>query len=229
VPLNILCNGNQLDALFIFNIFRQSTPTYFWHVYFTSSGGIYCIFRVNGTCYTFKLTGCWSGQNGTPSWPAASQLKRITRTNCYTCRQIVYLVGFHYLLTYSMDQSPSREANRYAASQDIPRILWNPKVHYRIHKCAPPASILSQLSQVHTATSYFLKIHLNIILPSAPGSPQWSLSLRFRPETPVHRFANIDYFAVKVLNRNCIIWNKMWDGLRNFKLRYMSLRKNLKM
>jgi len=33
-----------------------------------------------------------------------------------------------YLLTYSMEQSPSREANRFSASQ-IPRILWDPKVH----------------------------------------------------------------------------------------------------
>ena len=82
-----------------------------------------------------------------------------------------------YLRTYSMEQSPSWEPNRFSASQGIPHILWNPK-------CPPPVPILSQLDPVHTLTSHFLKIHLNIILPSTPGSPKWSLSLRFPHQNP---------------------------------------------
>ena len=45
-----------------------------------------------------------------------------------------------YWLTYSMEQSPSWEANGFSASQEIPHTFWNPN-HYRIHKCPPPVPI----------------------------------------------------------------------------------------
>ena len=78
-----------------------------------------------------------------------------------------------------MWQSPSRETIRFSASQEIPRILWNSKVHYRSHKCLPPVPILSQIDPVHTQldlvynpTTHFLTIHLNIIFPYTSGSPK---------------------------------------------------------
>ena len=85
---------------------------------------------------------------------------------------ILYIyIYITYLLTYSMEQSPFWEANRFSASQGIPCILWNPKVHHRIHKCPPPVPILRQVDQVHAATSHFLKIHLNITLHLHLGLP----------------------------------------------------------
>ena len=91
-----------------------------------------------------------------------------------------------YLLTHSTVQSPSREANWFAASQEIPRISRNPKVHYRTHKRPPPVSILGQPNSVHIPTSHLLEIRTNIIHPSTPRSLQWSLSLRFPHQEPIH-------------------------------------------
>ena len=68
----------------------------------------------------------------------------------------------HSLLTCSMVQSPFWETNWFAASQEIPRISRNPKVHYRIHKRPPPVSILDQPNPVHIPTSHLLEIHPNI-------------------------------------------------------------------
>ena len=92
----------------------------------------------------------------------------------------VHVLSSHtYLLTYSMVQSPSWEANWFASSQEIPRSSRNPKVHYRTHKRPPPLSILGQPNPVHIPTSHLLEIHHNIIHPSTLWSPQWSPSLRF--------------------------------------------------
>jgi len=77
-----------------------------------------------------------------------------------------------YLFTYFMEQSPSWEANQFSGSQETPRILWNPKAHYPIHKCPPPFPILNQLDPVHIPTSHFLKIKKScpVRVPDIPST-----------------------------------------------------------
>ena len=89
-------------------------------------------------------------------------------------------------LTYFMQQTPSGKTNQFAASPEILHILWNPKVHYHIHKCPSYFTILRQLNLVHTPTSQFLKINVIIFLPCMPRSTKWTLSFRFPHQSPVY-------------------------------------------
>ena len=91
-----------------------------------------------------------------------------------------------------MVQSPFWEANWFAASQEIPRIWRNPKVHYRTHKRPPPVSILVQPNSVHIPTSWrsilILSTHLHLGLPSShfPSGFPTSLSSFIRATCPAH-------------------------------------------
>jgi hypothetical protein len=82
------------------------------------------------------------------------------------------MIVFTYLLN-SVEQSPS-ETNRFSVSEEFPRILWKPKVHYYVYKCPPPFHVMSQINPVHALTSM-------------PGLAS-GLLLSFPHQTPVYTF-----------------------------------------
>jgi len=108
----------------------------------------------------------------------------------------VHLVGFTYLLTpWSRVLLEELTSKLCSQSRNSPH-LWNPKVAHRTHKCLPPVPILSQLHPVPTTPTNFLKIHLNIILPSMSWSPQWPLSW-FYYRTKKECFRNLVSFKAQ--------------------------------
>jgi hypothetical protein len=62
-------------------------------------------------------------------------------------------------VTKSTKLSTTREAAGCATTQELPSILWNPKVLYLFHKNHSIVPILSQTKPIHTTASYLSKIY----------------------------------------------------------------------
>jgi hypothetical protein len=84
-----------------------------------------------------------------------------------------------------MELGPSWEAANCAATQELSNILWNPKVHYRVHKSPPVVPILSQIDPIPTILSCLSKIHFNIVHRPTSWSSQWSLSFWISHQYPI--------------------------------------------
>jgi hypothetical protein len=107
----------------------------------------------------------------------------------YICTHLYLFLTYllTYVINYYMEQGHSGKANQFPTSQEIPRTLWNTKVHYLIHKCPSLVPVLIVINPIHApiplSTSWrsilILSSHLRLGLLSG-------LSLRFPHQNAVY-------------------------------------------
>jgi hypothetical protein len=121
---------------------------------------------------THSLTSALDGSEWSASRPGRFTPRELTRTRwCHRVWWGLYTTTcFENTITARLQwggQNPSWEAISHSASQKILRVLWNPKVRYRVHKNPPLVPILSQMHPVHNFQYYFSRLS------------KWSLPFRF--------------------------------------------------
>jgi hypothetical protein len=94
-----------------------------------------------------------------PPVPILSQLHSVPTTPLTTWRSILILsshlrLGTLCILTYSMEQSPSSEANQFSASQEIPHIFLEPEGSLPYSQVPANCPYPEPTPSIHTSRKY---------------------------------------------------------------------------
>jgi hypothetical protein len=104
------------------------------------------------------------------------------------CKNSIYC----YSLTHSIGHGAEPFLkSRKLATQDIFRILWNPMIHYRVHKSPPLVPILSQGNPIHTFYSIYLRTILRLPTHYVLVFPVVSFLLAFPPISYMHSSSSL--------------------------------------
>ena len=127
--------------------------------------GIYFIFPTGSVAHTSSYSmGAGVGQRDVELTTPASVVEFRTR-GIYDPPPLPVPLGLRYAWlrtespwTNSMGRNPSCEAKRPSCSYEIPRMLQNLQVNYRIHVRSPPVPLVNHINPVGASLSHFLKI-----------------------------------------------------------------------